>query len=137
MIDSILSHLSKVKSNGHGRWTACCPHHQDKSPSLAIRLVDDGRILLHCFGGCSVAEVVGAMGMSINDLFPPREIGAKPAVKPAFYASDLLRIIKTETTIVALLAADMARGKQIPEADLTRAKLASERIFEAANYANV
>ena len=137
MIDSILSRLTKVKSNGHGRWTACCPHHQDKSPSLAIRLVDDGRILLHCFGGCSVAEVVGAMGLSINDLFPPREIGAKPAVKPAFYASDLLRIIKTETTIVALLASDIARGKQISETDLDRAKLASERIFEAANYANV
>ena len=137
MIDSILSRLTKVKSNGHGRWTACCPHHQDKSPSLAIRLVDDGRILLHCFGGCSVAEVVGAMGLSINDLFPPREIGAKPAVKPAFYASDLLRIIKTETTIVALLASDIARGKQISETELDRAKLASERIFEAANYANV
>jgi hypothetical protein len=136
MIDSILSRLQKVKG-GRGRWTACCPHHQDKSPSLAIRLVEDGRILLHCFGGCSVDEVVGSMGMSINDLFPPSEIGLKPAVKPAFYANDLLRIIKFETTIVSLLASDVARGKKLSESDLNRAKLASERIFEAANYANV
>jgi hypothetical protein len=136
MIDSILSRLEKVKG-GRGRWTACCPHHQDKSPSLAIRLVDDGRILLHCFGGCSVDEVVGSMGMSINDLFPPSEVGPKPAVKPAFYANDLLRIIKFEATIVCLLASDLARGKKLSESDLNRAKLASERIFEAANYANV
>ena len=136
MIDSIISRLEKVKG-GRGRWTACCPHHQDKSPSLAIRQVEDGRILLHCFGGCSVEEVVGSMGMTVNDLFPPRETGPKPAVKPAFYANDLLRIIKSETTIVALLASDIARGKQISETDLDRAKLASERIFEAANYANV
>jgi len=136
MIDSILSRLQKVKG-GRGRWTACCPHHQDKSPSLAIRLVEDGRILLHCFGGCSVDEVVGSMGMSINDLFPPSDNGPKSAVKPAFYANDLLRIIKFETTIVSLLASDVARGKKLSESDLNRAKLASERIFEAANYANV
>jgi hypothetical protein len=136
MIESILARLKKVKG-GRGRWTACCPHHQDKSPSLAIRLVEDGRILLHCFGGCSVDEVVGSMGMSINDLFPPIETGPKPAVKPAFYANDLLRIIKFETTIVSLLASDVARGKKLSELDLNRAKLASERIFEAANYANV
>jgi hypothetical protein len=136
VIDSIISKLEKVKG-GRGRWTACCPHHEDKSPSLAIRQVEDGRILLHCFGGCSVEEVVGSMGMTVNDLFPPRETGPKLAVKPAFYANDLLRIIKSETTIVALLASDIARGKQISELDLNRAKLASERIFEAANYANV
>ena len=136
MIDSMLSRLEKVKG-GRGRWTACCPHHQDKSPSLAIRLVEDGRILLHCFGGCSVDEVVGSIGMSINDLFPPSDTGPKPAVKPAFFANDLLRIIKFETTIVSLLASDVARGKKLSESDLNRAKLASERIFEAANYANV
>ena len=77
------------------------------------------------------------MGLSINDLFPPSETGTKPAVKPAFYAHDLLRIIKFEATIVSLLASDVARGKKLSESDLNRAKLASERIFEAANYANV
>ncbi len=69
MIDNLLSSLTKVKG-GKGRWTACCPAHNDKSPSLAIREVEDGRILLKCFANCSIQEIMGAIGMEIGDLFP-------------------------------------------------------------------
>ena len=49
-LERLLNGLSKVKGR-KGSWTASCPAHADKSPSLAIRQVEDGRILLHCFGG--------------------------------------------------------------------------------------
>lgn len=135
MIENFLQNLTKVRGR-NGRWTACCPAHNDKSPSLAIRLTDDGRILLHCFGGCSVHSIVTAVGMDLTDLFPPRD-GEYRASKSAFTAADLLRVIAFESSIVYLVASDIARGKEVSSDDIERVKLASERIEEARRYANV
>jgi len=134
-IENLIGRLDKVKGR-KGSWTACCPAHPDKSPSLAIRMVDDGRILLHCFGGCSVHEVLGALGMDMNDLFP--DTGEdKKAMKPAFYATDLLRIIAFESLVVSLAANSIHKGEQLSEQEMVRMKTASERIREAARYANI
>ena len=51
-----------------GKWTACCPAHEDKSPSLAITEAYD-RVLIHCFAGCETADVMAAIGLSLADLF--------------------------------------------------------------------
>ena len=134
-LERLLNSLSKVKGR-KGSWTASCPAHADKSPSLAIRQVEDGRILLHCFGGCSVHDVLGAVGMDMSDLFPDNGENKK-AVKPAFYATDLLRVIAFESLVVSIGASDMSKGKQLSEKDLQRMKKAAERIQEAARYANV
>lgn len=70
MIDDVLSKLSKVRRHGQGRWVACCPVHDDKTPSLSIR-DDNGTILIHCFGcGASGVDVCGAIGVDVNALFP-------------------------------------------------------------------
>jgi len=134
-LERLLNCLTKVKGR-KGSWTAACPAHQDKSPSLAVRQVEDGRILLHCFGGCSVHDVLGAVGMDMSDLFPDSGEN-KGAVKPAFYATDLLRVIAFESLVVSIGASDMSKGKQLSEKDLQRMKKAAERIQEAARYANV
>ncbi len=49
-----------------GRWhgsygTACCPAHEDKTPSLCIGDSDNGRLLTHCQAGCSAEAVWGAL----------------------------------------------------------------------------
>jgi hypothetical protein len=67
-VASILDRLSRVKANGVGRWLGCCPSHEDHSPSLSIREAD-GRILLHCFGGFDVENVLAALGLQLKDLF--------------------------------------------------------------------
>jgi hypothetical protein len=131
----ILGRVDKVRGK-NGRYTASCPSHQDKSPSLALRELDDGRILLHCFGGCSTEEVLGAMGLEMADLFPEKLESTGPVRSP-FPASDLLRIIHLETLIVNICAEDMSRGKELSADDRERLKLATERISEAARYANV
>ena len=94
MIENILSRLEKVKGR-NGAYTACCPAHGDKSPSLAIRELDDGRILMKCFANCSVQEIMGAIGMEIGDLFPDTKKDLPP-VKRKYYATDLLRVIEFE-----------------------------------------
>lgn len=141
-VENLLQRLEKVKGR-NGSWTARCPAHQDKGPSLAVREADDGRILVHCFAGCETANVLGAVGLDMTDLFPPDEkrkdypVTGKPSMKPAFYASDLMRIIAFEALVVQIVAYDMSQGKKISESDRERMKVAYERIEEAMRYANV
>lgn len=141
-LERMLGSLQKVKGK-NGSWTACCPAHNDKGPSLAVRETPDGRILLHCFAGCEVSNIVGALGMDMTDLFPPNEkrrdypVEGKPKLKPAFYASDLLRIIAFEASVVMICAYDMSKGKTLSEEDQKRLTVARERIEEAVHYAGV
>ena len=127
----------------NGSWTARCPAHADKGPSLAIREADDGRILLHCFAGCETAAVLGAVGMDMTDLFPPDEKrreypqNGKPSMKPAFFASDLMRIIGFEALVVQIVAFDIANGKPLSKETQDRMLVAYQRIDEAMRYANV
>ena len=133
-LEHLLSRLRQVKGR-NGSFTACCPAHNDNSPSLAVRETQDGRILLHCFGGCSVEEVLGAVGMEIGDLFPEKGENHHPKVKPRFYATDLLRIIHREALIVALVAMDIHQGRSVPPEDRERLLVARNRIMEALDHA--
>ena len=103
-VDSFLAQLSKVRKTGNGQWTAACPCHQDRSPSLSIRETDDGRVLIHDFGGCSVEDVLGAVGMTFDDLFPPKPIGDHRPISRPFPATDVLRMIAAESLIVSASA---------------------------------
>ncbi len=71
--DRLLSLLDGVKRTAPGRWLACCPSHDDRHPSLSIRELDDGTLLLKDWAGCSVDQIVGALGLDLSDLFPPRD----------------------------------------------------------------
>jgi len=139
-VENLISRLDKVKGR-NGSWTARCPAHSDNGPSLAVRENEDGRILLHCFAGCETANVLGAIGMDMTDLFPPdnkrREVTSKPSMKPAFFASDLMRIIHFEALIVQIVAYDIAHGKLPTEETRERMLTAYQRIDEAVRYANV
>jgi hypothetical protein len=133
-LDALLSRLSKVKGR-NGAYTACCPAHPDKSPSLAIR-EDGGKILLRCFAGCEVSAIVGAVGMDMTDLFPPIEPKYPPAPKVKFFATDLLRVIHLEAQIVQIAAYNMAKGKALSAPDRERLRLAYERINTAMEAAS-
>lgn len=139
MIDDLLSRLDKVRKTGPGRWIACCPAHDDKSPSLSIRELEDGRVLLHCHCGCSPADVLAAVGLEFADLFPPdsRAIGhANPERRP-FPAADVLRALNRETLIVAAAAGFLLEGRALSDEDRERLGLAFERIQEAVAYSGV
>ena len=132
MIENILTRLEKVKGR-NGAYTACCPAHTDNSPSLAIRELDDGRILMKCFANCSVQEIMGAIGMEIGDLFPNVNKDLPP-VKRKYYASDLLKVIEFEAWVVSVAAYTMSQGLPLSEEDRGRMKKAQARIMEAVKY---
>ena len=72
-IDLFLDRLDgRVRRNGIG-YSARCPAHEDRSPSLSFREGEDGRVLLECFAGCPPSDVLDALGLTWTDLFPARD----------------------------------------------------------------
>lgn len=61
-INDVLSKLSNVQNLGNGDYKACCPAHNDKNPSLSVK-EENGKVLLHCFAGCSYDGIIKALGL--------------------------------------------------------------------------
>ena len=72
-VQIILDRLDKYRSVGDGKWVARCPSHEDSTPSLSITEKSDGRILIHCFGGCGALEVLASIGLGWDALYPEDE----------------------------------------------------------------
>ena len=130
--DALLDQLDGVRQVGAGRWIAKCPGHDDSHPSLSIRELDDGRVLVHDFAGCAIGEVLAAVGLTFDDLFPPRTDAhrAKGERRP-FPASDVLRAVAREALIVAVAASRVGNGGKLFEEDRKRLLLASSRLTAA------
>lgn len=64
-----------MRQVGLGRWIARCPAHDDGNPSLSIRELGDGRVLLHCFAGCKTEDVLASLGLGWDALFPGERRG--------------------------------------------------------------
>ena len=139
-VEDLLNRLQKVKRNGKDKWMACCPAHEDKTPSMSVKVADDGRILVHDFGGCSVFDICGAIGVEVKDLFPPsRDHGWRSEEKRLvgairFTAMDALRGLSHEGAILAIMAADMAEGRVLAPKDRERLAVACDRISTALGY---
>ena len=129
-LNTVLSRLEKVQRIGNDRYKAICPAHDDRSPSLAIK-DDEGRLLLHCFGGCETLDVLGAIGLDFADIMPDKVAGNFKKDKKPFYAMDILGIIKFEATLAYIYASDMAKGLALSSADKERLLLAASRINHA------
>ena len=69
-----------------GGWCARCPAHDDRVPSLSVTAGPDGRVLLHCHAGCTPEAVVGAVGLSMADLYDgPSKRPARPTPRSTRY----------------------------------------------------
>ena len=77
--EEFCSRLQGVEGKGKQR-TALCPAHGDKHQSLSVSEGEDGKILVKCHYGCSTQDIVSAMGLTMQDLFP--EPGKRPEKKP-------------------------------------------------------
>ena len=42
-------------------WQARCPAHEDRTPSLSIRVTPEGRVLIYCHAGCAYQAVIDAL----------------------------------------------------------------------------
>ena len=130
MIDDLLSRLDKVKSNGRNQWTACCPAHDDRDPSLAVKVLSDGRILIKCFAGCGAADVVHSVGLTMSDLFPDGCLGELKGWQQLQDIRDKKKDAKLDKDrmILEMAKSDRASGKRLSPKDLEREKQAYLRV---------
>ena len=63
-----LSLLKGVKPIGKDQWLALCTGHHDTKQSLSIKEAD-GKILLKCFAGCKLPDILTPLGLEHKDLF--------------------------------------------------------------------
>jgi hypothetical protein len=135
-IDGLLSRLEQVKQTSPGKWRAKCPIHQGDSSSnrsLSIREAETGAVLMHCFAGCEINDIVREVQLQMSDLFPKDEY-----IQHARYArnprgKDLRNIIdgcRFVAYIVETGAEKMLNQEQLTEDDLLILKGASRDLRE-------
>ena len=127
-IDTLLSRVHKLKKTGDSKWLACCPAHDDKSPSLSIKLADD-RILIHCFAGCDVSSIVASLGLELSDLMPESKRHSRPDNKrPKFNTSEMFDRIVEESAILIVGIRQIFSGTPLNDDGMARVVKAEEII---------
>ena len=127
----LLERLNKVKSTGQSKWIACCPAHNDKTPSLGIRETGDGTLLIHCWSGCGAVDIVEAVGLEMSDLFPELDESRSPlGSSQRWMPADALNALGHHTMIVALTALKVQDGKPIKESHIAE-MLNSARVINS------
>jgi 5S rRNA maturation endonuclease (ribonuclease M5) len=87
----VLPKLTGIRKHGDG-YSACCPAHDDSSPSLSIKAGDNQPVVFHCHAGCDQAAILDALGLRWEDVSADRdEQDRRPAGEwtPAGEASDV------------------------------------------------
>jgi hypothetical protein len=80
--------------------------------------------LIHCFAGCSAAEVLAAVGLSLGDLYP-KPLGDR--VVPLWREPAYLGMART---VLGLAAGDRKAGRRLSRADLEAERQAYLRTRE-------
>lgn len=131
--ETFLSKLSKVRERTPNEWTACCPAHEDKHPSLGVRVErepEGEKILVNCLAGCSFFDIVESVGMTVSEFFPERR---KPdtlhkRMQPKFSAQTLLGLLNRDLIRVGLLAAQKTRTGTLTADELQALSDAEQRL---------
>ena len=71
-VSEVLALLDGVRRTGNG-WTARCPAHDDRSPSLSVGIGRGSQILFCCHAGCTTQAVLDRLGLTWAELFPKQK----------------------------------------------------------------
>jgi hypothetical protein len=135
-INELLARLKQVKKSGASTWKACCPAHDDRSPSMSIKETPEGAILIHCFAGCSVPDIVASVGLELSDLFPApldKFANVVKGNKHAFNARDAVAFMAKESLFVAACCVVLREQGFLPEKDKDRLMSTSGRLMAIAD----
>lgn len=135
--EPLLQRLEGVQKSGNG-WRALCPACGGRSRKLAVA-EREGRVLLHCFGGCPALVVLEAVGLGWADIMPPRHWPESPeerrqarrAIREAGWAS-ALAVLALEAKVALIAARELSRWRVLSPDDDARLAEAVERIDHAA-----
>ncbi len=133
----LLPRLHGMRKAGSG-WIAHCPAHEDRSPSLSITEGDDGRLLLHCFAGCQVHDILAAVGLTVSDLFVRKDLRSmtpaersllrQAALIPRWRAA--LSVLGHEAHVMLETANILSDGYPLTEDEQTRMRVAALKVWD-------
>jgi hypothetical protein len=135
-LSKVLDRLDRPKQTRPGNWVAGCPCCQSKrGRPVSVRELEDGRVLIHAFCGCATADVMGAVGLALGDLFEkPLAPSSLPPVRGGLSAREILELVSHEATVAALLASD-AQARRLTEDESVRLAQAAARLSKAREMA--
>jgi len=121
-IEELLSRLNKVKSTGTDKYLACCPAHDDRSPSLAISVANN-RLLIHCFAGCEATEILEAVNMDMSALFddPQEHTPPTTAAQEKRIAKEQGHTIFRAKHYLLVITSALRRKEHVTEKELAKA----------------
>jgi len=131
-IDQLLARLEKTRRTGDGKWLACCPAHNDKHPSLAIKLTDDEKILIHCFAGCDIEAIISSLDLTLADLMPDNPAYKKGSKPPKFNRYELFDRLVFESIILCLAIRQLNNNEALTPDDHKRVLKAEQTIDDIA-----
>ena len=132
-LELLLSHFPAARRTGPDRYIVSSPTRTERTPSVAIRELPDGRVLIHDFGGDGVDELLAAIGLTTADLFPRSMAGSAPMRKRGLLtATQALDVLAFESSLVRLAASNLAGGHVLTTVDLERLSIAAARIAALA-----
>ena len=121
--ECLLSLFHKVtgghrNSKGQIQYMAYCPAHETHHQSLAIAFESDGRPLFHCYSGCSRHDILAAVGLSVDDIFPDGALAHRiaPVTPP--------QSVQIDRTVLEIAKQTRESGGKLSKADLARERAA-------------
>jgi hypothetical protein len=97
-----------------GGWTARCPAHDDRTPSLSIRDADDNKVLVRCHAGCDQERVVAALrGRGLWAENGPRSLSRLASRPPVRRKPDQDDARRTEMALAIWQSATPAPGTPV------------------------
>ena len=137
-IESLLSRVKGVKKTSATTWMCKCPSHNDRLPSLSVRLAEDGLVLINCFGGCSPSDILAAVGLEMTDLWEvPLSHTSKPLKGPKVFARDVLKLMRTELMLFVMASFTLKKGKALEQVDQERLMVSYDRLMHALELAEI
>lgn len=120
-ITKVLERLGKVKQRKPDQWMACCPAHDDRDPSLSIKEAYDGKVLLHCWAGCTADDIVASIGLELRDLFEASDYTPKRT-------SPSREAVAAEVHTLQNALLSITRGESLSPIEAARAAKACARL---------
>lgn len=95
LVDTLARTGAKPRRSGSG-WSARCPSHPDRNPSLSVSEGQDGNALVKCHAGCSSEAVLHALRLAWSDLFADERTNGTtriPEPEPPFTPQELRQFL--------------------------------------------
>jgi hypothetical protein len=142
--ERVLARLEGVQRHGENSARAYSPLGRGTSRSLSISRGPNGTVLMHEFSGDSTQDVLAAIGLTVGDLFPLRDLRTMtPAERHQLRQSALiprwrcaLDVLSHEATVLMIAASKLSDGDALTVDELTRMRVSALKVFDCCEVFN-